>query len=206
MTKARAWAVAALVVAAGCSGGGGDDGGTTGPAVFTSLSVSPPNVGVLVTQTQALTVTARDQNNSTMGGLTTTFTSANQQIATVSAAGVVTGVAVGATTVTVNGTVGTVTKSTTINVNVTQPSATASVTATGGNAFDPSRVFITAGGTVTWTFAAQHNVTWEGTSPTGGNIPNTSSGSVSRTFPATGTFGYQCTLHPGMSGTVEVRQ
>ena len=204
MTAARVWRVAALVVAAGC-GGGGDGGGSTGPAVFTSLNVTPSNVSVLVNQTQALTATARDQNNNTLGGLATTFTTGNQSIATVSSAGVVTGVAVGNTTVTVNGTIGTVTKSTTVNVTVTQPGPTAAVSATGGNTFDPNRVFVTPGGTVTWTFAAQHNVTWEGSTPTGGNIPNTSSGSVSRTFPAAGTYGYQCTLHPGMSGTVVVQ-
>ena len=62
MRKARVLAVAALVAFAGCSGGGGGDGGGgTGPAVFTSLSVTPSNVSVVVNGTQNLTVSAKDQ-------------------------------------------------------------------------------------------------------------------------------------------------
>ena len=171
----------ALAVTAGCGGGGGDGGGGTGPSVFTSMSVAPSPVAVVVNATQALTVTARDQNNSTMSGLTSAFTTGNASIATVSGTGVVTGVAAGTTTITVTGTIGTVSKTTTVNVTVT------------------------AGGTVTWTFAMLHNVTFEGTGPTGGNIPNTASGSVQRTFPAAGTYNYHCTIHSGMSGTVVVQ-
>ena len=206
MQKVRVWAVAALVVVGGCGGGGGDGGGGTGPSVFTTLSVTPANVAVIVGgDPQTLTVTAKDQNSATMSGLTTTFTSGNQAIATVTSAGVVTGVAAGTTTIAVNGTVGTVTKSTTINVTVATPGPTAAVSATLDSKFEPNRVFITANGVVTWTFAMQHNVTFESTPPTGGNIPNTSTGSVQRTFPVAGTYSYQCTLHPGMSGTVVVK-
>src|SRR5690349_11943191 len=99
MQNVRALIVGALVVAAGCGGGGGDDGGGTGPTVFTTLSVQPATVGVLVGGTQPLAVTARDQNANAMSGLTTTYSSGNQAIATVSSGGVVTGVAVGNTQV-----------------------------------------------------------------------------------------------------------
>jgi plastocyanin len=42
---------------------------------------------------------------------------------------------------------------------------------------------------------------------TGGpaNISEQSSGSASRVFPNSGTFTYQCTIHPGMSGSVVVQ-
>ena len=195
----------ALAVTAGCGGGGGDGGGGTGPSVFTSMSVAPSPVAVVVNATQALTVTARDQNNSTMSGLTSAFTTGNASIATVSGTGIVTGVAAGTTTITVTGTIGTVSKTTTVNVTVTEPGPAASVTATLDSKFDPGTVTVTAGGTVTWTFAMLHNVTFEGTGPTGGNIPNTASGSVQRTFPAAGTYNYHCTIHSGMSGTVVVQ-
>ena len=75
MRKARVLAVAALVAFSGCSGGG-DGGGGTGPTpVFTSLSVTPANVSVVVNGTQNLTVSAKDQNGATMSGLSSTFQS-----------------------------------------------------------------------------------------------------------------------------------
>ena len=80
--------------------------------------------------------------------------------------------------------------------------ANASVS-TVGNSFSPVSVDITINGTVGFTFAALHNVTFGGGAAPA-NIPNTSSGTVSRTFTAVGTFNYQCTLHGGMSGTVIV--
>ena len=95
MYKARVWLVGAVVAVAGCGGGGGDGGGGTGPAVFTALSVTPANVGILVNGTQALTTTARDQTGASMSGLTATYTSGNQAIATVNTSGVITGVALG---------------------------------------------------------------------------------------------------------------
>jgi plastocyanin len=65
-------------------------------------------------------------------------------------------------------------------------------------------VDIAAGGTVTWTFETRHNVTFSSVSGRPADIPNTSSGSVSRTFAQAGTFDYHCTIHTGMSGTVVV--
>src|SRR4029079_13854080 len=107
MRHARVWLVGAVLAVGGCGGGGGDGGGGTGPAVFTALSVTPLNVGILVNGTQALTTTARDQTGASMSGLTATYTSGNQAIASVIASGVITGVAVGNTQITVSGQVGT---------------------------------------------------------------------------------------------------
>lgn len=201
MQKARVLLLAALVTVTGCGGGGGDGG--TGPSVFTTLTVLPGNVGVLVNGTQALTPTARDQKSVAMGGLTATYATGNTAIATVTASGVVTGVAVGSTQITVTGTIGTVTKTAQVNVVVSVPGPTASVAATIANEFSPETAFITAGGTVTWTFATTHNVVFGTGGPA--NIGDTSSGSVSRTFPNAGTFTYRCTIHTGMSGSIEVK-
>lgn len=204
-------AVRVMVVAgvlgtlAACGGGGGGGDGGTGPAVFTTLSVTPTSATVLVGGTQALTATARDQNNGSLSGLAVTYTSNNAAIATVSTGGVVTGVAVGTTSIAVSGTVGSVTKTANVDVAVVVPGPTASVDATTSNSFRPPSVAITKGGTVTWSFAALHNVTFD-TQGAPGNIADRATGSASLTFPNAGTYEYHCTIHgSSMSGTVVVQ-
>jgi plastocyanin len=86
------------------------------------------------------------------------------------------------------------------------PSGSTATVSTPGDAFSPQTVTISAGGTVTWNISgATHNVTFGGTAPTGGNIPDTRGASVSRSFPAIGTYDYQCTRHDGMTGRVVVQ-
>lgn len=74
--------------------------------------------------------------------------------------------------------------------------------------FAPSAVTIAAGGTVTWKMTDdEHDVTWDGPAPPGGNVPKTDEGvSVSRTFPNPGTYTYRCARHEskGKTGTVVV--
>ena len=53
--------------------------------------------------------------------------------------------------------------------------------------------------------AEEHNVIFEAKPSVPANIPITSRRTVYRRFPAAGRFPYDCTLHPGMSGEVEVR-
>jgi plastocyanin len=83
------------------------------------------------------------------------------------------------------------------------PTATNAV-AVSDNQFAPNSIQVAPGTTVTWTSAqgsSQHNVTFQG------SASNTlaSGGTFSRAFPTAGTFTYQCTLHPGMTGTVTVQ-
>jgi plastocyanin len=71
--------------------------------------------------------------------------------------------------------------------------------------FNPPTAEIARGGTVTWTFQTlAHTVNFDPTNNVPANIPASTSTSVSRTFPAAGTFTYQCTIHGGMTGTVIV--
>ena len=83
------------------------------------------------------------------------------------------------------------------------PTATNAVTVSD-NQFAPSAIRVAPGTTVTWTWAqgsSVHNVTFEG-----GASNNLANGATfSHTFPTAGTFTYQCTLHPGMTGTVTVQ-
>ncbi|MSR22385.1 MAG: hypothetical protein EXR92_02400 [Gemmatimonadetes bacterium] len=86
------------------------------------------------------------------------------------------------------------------------PVATTSVSVQN-NSFSPSAIRVTPGATVTWTWGGRgHNVTWTGSNTTALQDSATrSSGTHQVTMPATaGTYNYECTLHPGMNGSVTV--
>jgi plastocyanin len=75
-----------------------------------------------------------------------------------------------------------------------------------GSTFSPSRALALVGDTVVWTnndAFKEHNVTFED-GETSGNLGK--GARYSRTFPSAGTFGYRCTLHQGMSGSVAVAE
>lgn len=88
------------------------------------------------------------------------------------------------------------------------PVQAATVDATPQIQFNPGRVRLVRGGTVTFRFGTvAHNVYFDG-SPAGApaNITGARSAeSVTVTFDAAGTFGYECHIHPGMTGTVVVQ-
>ena len=70
-------------------------------------------------------------------------------------------------------------------------------------AFAPTTSSVTTGGTVTWTNGDQvdHTVTFD-SGPDCGHVAAGQSMTV--TFTAAGTYGYHCTIHPQMKGTVTV--
>lgn len=86
------------------------------------------------------------------------------------------------------------------------PPLAVTVQATSGAVFQPATVGIRTGGTVTWAFGSLgHNVTFDDVVGAPADIPGANvNTSASRTFPSAWSFGYHCTLHPGMSGTVLV--
>jgi plastocyanin len=49
-------------------------------------------------------------------------------------------------------------------------------------------------------------ITYDGTEQVSSGIPTEENATYSLTFTRTGTFGYICTLHPGMRGEIEVRE
>jgi plastocyanin len=72
------------------------------------------------------------------------------------------------------------------------------------NSFNPSAISVAPQTTVTWTWRGSdtHNVTFDdGQGSSGTQV----SGTHTRTFAAAGTFGYRCTVHIGMAGSVVVR-
>lgn len=73
-------------------------------------------------------------------------------------------------------------------------------------AFSPAAIKVAPSATVTFTNSDSfnHNATFDGGAITG--TGNFSSGSKTVTMPATpGTYAYHCTIHPAMTGTVQVQ-
>src|SRR6476661_8777284 len=100
-------------------------GDSSGPPAVASVDVSGPTSDVAVGGTLQLTATALDAKGTALAGRPVTWTSVSPTIATVNAAGLVTGVAAGSTAITA--TIGGQTGSQTINV-IPPPVSTVSVT------------------------------------------------------------------------------
>lgn len=176
---------------------------------FASVSITPDPGTVIVGGTLQLTATALDPGGSALpAGGTVTFTSSDVTKATVNATGLVSGVAAGDVQITADVTRGGVTHSAVADVTVTVQNFPAAADVVAGNAtqtFTPATVDIAVGGTVTWTFGAlTHNVTFGGQTGAPANIATTTNTQIQRTFNTAGAFPYDCTVHPGMSGTVNV--
>ncbi|HUQ83581.1 MAG TPA: Ig-like domain-containing protein [Gemmatimonadaceae bacterium] len=193
----------AAVVLTGCGGDDGDGGTQPVTPVFTTFEVTPAAPTVVVGFTTTLSASAKDQNGAAMSGLTTTYASSDNAKATVTNAGVVTGVAAGTARITATGVIGGVTKTANVDVTVGAAPTSAAVAATAASQFSPNNVVVARNGTVGWSFAILHNVTFD-TPGSPANIGDTATGTVSRTFPTAGTFAYHCTIHAGMTGSVVV--
>src|SRR4029077_16206261 len=105
MTRTLRWLVIGTgLVSAACRsptgghhGGGGGGGGGAGAG---SVAVSPPTACLTAGQTVQLTTIAKDSAGNVLTGYTVTWTTSNAAVATVSATGLVTGVAAGSATIT----------------------------------------------------------------------------------------------------------
>ena len=67
--------------------------------------------------------------------------------------------------------------------------------------FEPSSLTVEPGAMVTWVWegSATHDVAGQGF-----ESPDQSSGTFRHTFEQPGTYAYQCTIHPGMEGSIVV--
>jgi len=93
-------AAGSATITATSEGKSGSSAITATTVPVASVAVSPPSAGVLVGATVQLTATPLDANGNPLGGRTITWTSSAPGVATVSASGLVTGVAVGSATIT----------------------------------------------------------------------------------------------------------
>jgi plastocyanin len=209
MRLAKIVLAVALCPIVGCGGGGGG-GGTNPPppAAVSSIALSRTLATIRPTETVVITATPKDANGNSLSDRTVIWTvSPTTGTASLTPNGnsvTVTGTANGQAIVTATAEQ----KSATATINVTSSfstSADVQVGAGGALAFDPAQVDIAAGGTVNYAWnGVTHNVTFATPGGTVQNIPDRSSGTVQVTFGTAGTFNYQCTIHPGMNGTVTV--
>ncbi|MEO7363768.1 MAG: Ig-like domain-containing protein [Gemmatimonadaceae bacterium] len=132
-TLGRAVALLAFTTLSSCSGGGGD-GPITAPPTAASVELSSTTLDLVPNGTSQLTATARASSGAALTGRAFTWGTASSTVATVSGAGLVTGVADGTTTVsvTVDG------KSASATVNVRTPVAAVTIT--------PGTAQVTVGG------------------------------------------------------------
>ena len=216
--RRAALAVASLLAACG----GGDKGSGTGPCTpgaATQLLVNAGNAQEWYFNNPlpaALSVKALDASNCAVPGVVINW-------AVASGGG---GVSPAQSTTGTNGVASatdSIGSSTTQSVTATPAittlptltfSATAAAPPTSGAvtlqniAFNPSSVVVQSGSTVTWTWndgTTPHNVTFlSGPTPRPADSGTMSSGTHTGTFTTVGTYGYHCTLHGGMNGTVTV--
>jgi uncharacterized protein YjdB len=178
--------------------------GVTGTAVvavgISSVAVTPSPTSVTVGATRQLTAVARDASNAVVAGVTFQWTSAAPQTATVSASGLVTGVAPGVSSVSAS--VGTVSGSSAVTVTAA-PVATVTVA--------PPTASVARGKTVQLTATlrdANGNVltgraiTWSSSAPLVATV-NSSSGLVTASTLLTGNTTITA-LSEGKTGTATV--
>ncbi|WP_373060094.1 Ig-like domain-containing protein [Gemmatimonas sp.] len=183
---------------------------TSGAGVLAAIVVSAQDLTIPLGQLTQATVGGRDALGGTvaLGTRVVTWSTSNAAIATITAAGVVTGVGVGTASLRASVVDGAVPRTGSVQLIVSSiPNApTTADVFMPGLTFSPFETVVKQGGTVRFIFPAlAHNVIWDrrlAGSPT--DINTISSVTVARTFPTAGVFQYTCTLHPGMDGTIIV--
>jgi plastocyanin len=199
--------------ALGACGGSDKSGGTPVEPVAGVLSKVTASITDPTVEIGQGTLAAVDGKDGLGGGVslgtrTITWISSNPAIATVTNSGAVNTVGVGAVTLTVsvqNGTTA-LTASTPLTVTKIADAPTTTDVAMAPQVFIPSQSVVKLGGTVRFFFAAiDHNVIWGPRLPgSPADILVTTNATVSRTFNTVGVYGFDCTVHPGMSGRVIV--
>jgi plastocyanin len=186
---------------------GRSDKSTTQPggsaAVLTALDLGAPGNTLALNATMQLTATPKDQYGATYP-TPVAWNSGSNFVATISSSGLVSAVAGGQAYMFASA--GTLKDSTLITVVTGAYPSTAPVYMLP-YAYSPVQTDIALGGTVQFVFPGLGHNVFFGSVPAGapadipGSVVNQT---VSRTFNTRGSFGYNCTIHPGMSGTIVV--
>jgi plastocyanin len=200
MTGAKSIALCGILATlAACGGGGDGPTGNVGPPE--AVRVNGPRSALDPGQSVQLTATAIDRNGRPVTGAgTPTWQSGAPSVASVSPAGLVNAITAGVTTV--SATIGGIQGN--MLITVVAP-GTAAIVTMPGNTFSPFSVTINRGQQVLFDFpSVAHNVIFQQRAGVPGNIAETSNALVARTFSTAGQFPYDCRLHPGMEGVVNV--
>jgi plastocyanin len=215
-TRSTRWASAALLAIAACtvaSCGGSDSGGTPVEpvaGVLTKVNAIVTDPTVEIGQGTVASVEGRDALGGTvaLGTRTVTWSSSNTAIATVTNSGAVNTVGVGSVTLTVSVQNGSsaLTAATSLTVTKVADAPTTADVAMAPQLFIPSQTVVKLGGTVRFFFTPiDHNVIWNPRLPgSPSDILVTTNQTISRSFTTVGVYGFDCTVHPGMSGRIIV--
>lgn len=203
MTARRAVAALFLGVTlaiSGCGGGGGD--GPTGLPTPASVTITTALTELFVGQSIQMSALALDATGVELAAGDPTWVSLTPDLAQVSESGMLLALAPGAASmrVTIAGT------SATASVTV-EPLPAYDVTIQVAATFAPASFTVRRGGTVRFVFSGtQQNVTFSRAfvgAPT--DVPNTTTGTISRQFNTVGDYRFESTLTPGLAGFVRVR-
>jgi plastocyanin len=185
-----------VLVLAAC--GGSDPVSSTAVAavqITTQLGTLRPGQ---TSQFSAIAVNASGNTISNAGAVT--WASSAAEVASVNSQGLVTALTAGSTSITaaIQGVQGT-------RVLTVLAVGSGAIVTMPGNSFIPFEVTIRVGEQVFFEFPQSiHNVIFENKTGAPQDIQQTRNVTIGRTFPLAGQFPYDCTLHPGMTGTVRV--
>jgi len=186
--------LAVLIV--GC--GGGDPVSSTAVA---AVQISTQQGTLRPGLTSQFTATAVNGSGNTIANAgAVTWASIDPAIVSINGSGLATAAAAGSTSITasIQGVQGT-------RVVTVLPVGTSAIVTMPGNSFIPFEVTIRVGEQVFFEFPqTAHNVIFDNKTGAPQDIQQTRNVTVARTFSVAGQFPYDCTLHPGMTGSVRV--
>ena len=191
-----------IVLLAACGGGGEPTPPIENPVGRVTVVAS--STSLLVGQSIQLEVEARSATGVIVSSPgTITWESSDTRVLSVDATGRLSAIAPG--TAVVRATVSGVTGSATFTIAA--GAVQEADVFTPGNDFSPFRVTLLVGGTVRFHITGvPHNVVFTpGQAGAPANINVVANVTVARTFAVRGTFPYDCTVHPGMSGQIVVQ-
>ncbi len=197
----RVAALGVMLLVAGC-GGDAADGGPTGLPKPANVRIAAPATELFVGQSVQLSAIALDASGADLAAGDASWSSSNSSVATISETGLLIAMTPGSATMraTIAG------KSASMNVTVEElPGYDVTVQVT--SAFAPATVAVRQYGNVRFVFSGiNQNVTFSTAFPGApANIPNTTTGTVTRQFGTVGDFRYESTVSAGLAGIVRVR-